>query len=218
MILLRNLHFQFCMSFTWTFLFWSWQSFQGKGMMGNEGHISPMAGMQVAFDALVCLCLRLRLRIHLCLCLHLRVHLCVYLCLRLRIHLCLCLHPRIHLCLCLCPHPRIHLCLCLRLMTVSWHRGWWGWTTCSTTAWAMAWTGWTMGCRWPPSTWPRLEFVNREIIWKIKIREKDKHDDNSPIPDERDGEPKHDESRDEGDDEHEQRNAGINLSFLSFLN
>ena len=46
-------------------------------MMGNEGHISPMAGMQVAFDALVCLCLRLR------------------------VHLCLCLHPRIHLCLCL---------------------------------------------------------------------------------------------------------------------
>ena len=64
----------------------------------------------------------------------------------------------------------------------------------------------------------KLELVNREIIWKIKIREKDKHDDNSSIPDERDGEPKHDESRDEGDDEHEQRNAGINLSFLSFLN
>ena len=153
-------------------------------MMGNEGHISPMAGMQVAFDALVCLCLRLR------------------------VHLCLCLHPR------------IHLCLCLRLMTVSWRRGWWGWTTCSTTAWAMAWTGWTMGCRWPPSTWDWtiLELAKREIIWKIKIREKEKHDDNSSIPDERDGEPQHDESRDEGDDEHEQRNAGINLSFLSFLN
>ena len=163
-------------------------------MMGNEGHISPMAGMQVAFDALVCLCL--------------------YLC----IHLCLCLRLRVYLCLCL--RLRVHLCLCLRLMTVSWRRGWWGWTTCSTTAWAMAWTGWTMGCRWPPSTWPRLELAlaKREIIWKIKIREKDKHDDNSPIPDERDGEPKHDESWYEGDDEHEQRNAGINLSFLSFIN
>ena len=76
-------------------------------MMGNEGHISPMAGMQVAFDALVCLCLYLC--IHLCLCLRLRVYLC--LCLRLRVHLCLCLRLR------------VHLCLCLRLMTVSWHRG-----------------------------------------------------------------------------------------------